>query len=107
MVDAIMLMARRDGLSTGSSQQSLLLLPSEHRTSGQLHIDSSTSHNSYHHIDSFHIDMRGINFSQIYTGYSIQNAEYTSTDSWRNFGPLDFVLRTLRTLRPCDPRVSD
>ena len=29
------------------------------------------------------------------------------TSSWRPFGPLDFVLRALRTLRPWDPRVSD
>ena len=26
------------------------------------------------------------------------------TYSWRPFGPLDFVLRALRALRPCDPR---
>ena len=26
------------------------------------------------------------------------------TSSWRPFGPLDFVLRALRALRPCDPR---
>ena len=25
------------------------------------------------------------------------------TSSWRPFGPLDFVLRALRALRPCDP----
>ena len=29
------------------------------------------------------------------------------TSSWRRFGPLDFVLRALRALRPCDPRVGD
>ena len=29
------------------------------------------------------------------------------TSSWRPFGPLDFVLRALRALRPCDPRVDD
>ena len=29
------------------------------------------------------------------------------TSSWRPFGPLDFVLRALRALRPCDPRHSD
>ena len=29
------------------------------------------------------------------------------TSSWRPFGPLDFVLRALRALRPCDPRVGD
>ena len=29
------------------------------------------------------------------------------TSSWRPFGVLDFVLRALRALRPCDPRVSD
>ena len=27
--------------------------------------------------------------------------------SWRPFGPLDFVLRALRALRPCDPRNND
>ena len=27
--------------------------------------------------------------------------------SWRPFGPLDFVLRALRALRPCDPRFGD
>ena len=26
---------------------------------------------------------------------------------WRPFGPLDFVLRALWALRPCDPRVGD
>merc|ERR1712020_172582 len=26
------------------------------------------------------------------------------TSSWGPFGPLDFVLRALRALRPCDPR---
>ena len=26
------------------------------------------------------------------------------TSRWRPFGPLDFVLRALRVLRPCDPR---
>ena len=30
-----------------------------------------------------------------------------STSSWRPFGLLDFVLRALRALRTCDPRVSD
>ena len=30
-----------------------------------------------------------------------------STSSWRPFGPLDFVLRALRALRPCDPLVGD
>ena len=29
------------------------------------------------------------------------------TSSLRPFGPLDFVFRALRALRPCDPRVSD
>ena len=29
------------------------------------------------------------------------------TSSWRPFGPLDFVLRALRALRPCEPRVGD
>ena len=29
------------------------------------------------------------------------------TSSWRPFGPLDFVLRALRALRPCDPRAGD
>ena len=29
------------------------------------------------------------------------------TSSWRPFGPLDFVLRALRALRSCDPRVGD
>ena len=29
------------------------------------------------------------------------------TSSWRPFGPLDFILRALRALRPCDPRVGD
>ena len=29
------------------------------------------------------------------------------TSSWRPFGPLDFVLRALWALRPCDPRHSD
>ena len=29
------------------------------------------------------------------------------TSSWRPFGPLDFVIRALRALRPCDPRNSD
>ena len=31
------------------------------------------------------------------------------TSSWRPFGPLslDFVLRALRALRPCDPQASD
>ena len=29
------------------------------------------------------------------------------TSSWTPFGPLDFVLRALRALRPCDPRVGD
>ena len=28
------------------------------------------------------------------------------TSSWRPFGPLDFVLRALRALRPCDPRIK-
>ena len=27
------------------------------------------------------------------------------TSSWRPFGPLDFVLRALQALRPCDPRI--
>ena len=29
------------------------------------------------------------------------------TSSWRHFGPLDFVLRALRALRPCNPRKVD
>ena len=29
------------------------------------------------------------------------------TSSWRLFGPLDFVLRALQALRPCDPRHND
>ena len=29
------------------------------------------------------------------------------TSSWRPFEPLDFVLRALRALRPCDPSVGD
>ena len=29
------------------------------------------------------------------------------TSSWRPFGPIDFVLRALWALRPCDPRHSD
>ena len=29
------------------------------------------------------------------------------TSRWRLFGPLDFVLRALRALRPCDPRKVD
>ena len=29
------------------------------------------------------------------------------TSSWGPFGPLDFVLRALQALRPCDPRYSD
>ena len=29
------------------------------------------------------------------------------TSRWRPFGPFDFVLRALRALRPCDPRVGD
>ena len=29
------------------------------------------------------------------------------TSSWTPFGSLDFVLRALRALRPCDPRVGD
>ena len=29
------------------------------------------------------------------------------TSRWRPFGPLDFVLRALRALRPCDPRIGD
>ena len=29
------------------------------------------------------------------------------TSRWRPFGPLDFVLRALRALRPCDPRNVD
>merc|ERR1711954_60505 len=29
------------------------------------------------------------------------------TSSWRPFGPLYFVLRALRALRPCDPRKFD
>ena len=29
------------------------------------------------------------------------------TSSWRPFRPLDFVLRALRALRPCDLRVGD
>ena len=29
------------------------------------------------------------------------------TSRWRHFGPLDFVLRALRALRPCDPREVD
>ena len=34
-------------------------------------------------------------------------ALWAPTSSWRPFGPLDFVLRALRALRPCDPRVGD
>ena len=34
-------------------------------------------------------------------------ALWAPTSSWRPFGPLDFVLRALRALRPCDPRQSD
>ena len=29
------------------------------------------------------------------------------TSRWRPFGPLYFVLRALRALRPCDPRSGD
>ena len=34
-------------------------------------------------------------------------ALWAPTSSWRPFGPLDFILRALRALRPCDPRVGD
>ena len=34
-------------------------------------------------------------------------ARWAPTSSWRPFGPLDFVLRALRALRPFDPRVGD
>ena len=30
-----------------------------------------------------------------------------NSSSWGPFGPLDFVLRGLRALRPCDPHFSD
>ena len=33
-------------------------------------------------------------------------ALWAPTSSWRPFGPLDFVLRALRALRPCDPRIG-
>ena len=34
-------------------------------------------------------------------------ALWAPTSRWRPFGPLDFVLRALRALRPCDPRKVD
>ena len=34
-------------------------------------------------------------------------ALWAPTSRWGPFGPLDFVLRALRTLRPCDPCVGD
>ena len=43
---------------------------------------------------------------EIFTTRSL-GALRTSTSSWRPFGPLNFVLRALRALRPCDPRVGD
>ena len=38
--------------------------------------------------------------------YSQLDFKYNDS-SWRPFRPLDFVLRALRALRPCDPRVGD
>ena len=34
-------------------------------------------------------------------------ARWAPTSSWRPFGPLDFLLRALRALRPSDPRVGE
>ena len=34
-------------------------------------------------------------------------ALWAPTSSWRPIGPLDFVLRALRVLRPCDPSNND
>ena len=34
-------------------------------------------------------------------------ALWALTSSWKPFGHLDFVLRTLRALKPCDPRNID
>ena len=42
----------------------------------------------------------------IYTTRSL-GALRAPTSSWRPFGPLDFILRALRALRPCDPRKVD
>ena len=35
-----------------------------------------------------------------------QQARWATTSSLRPFGHLNFVLRTLRPLRPCDPRTD-
>merc|ERR1712020_786090 len=40
---------------------------------------------------------------QLYN-YRSLGALRAPTSSWGPFGPLDFVLRALRALRPCDPR---
>ena len=45
-------------------------------------------------------------FSKIYKTRSL-GALRPPTSTWRPFGPLDFVLRALRALRPCDPRKVD
>ena len=52
------------------------------------------------------IYMAKIYMANIYITRSL-GALRAPTSSWRPFGPLDFVLRALRALRPCDPRNSD
>ena len=43
----------------------------------------------------------------LYLGTRSLGALQAPSSSWRPFGPLDFVLRELRALRPCDLRHSD
>ena len=44
---------------------------------------------------------------ELYLDNSSLGALRAQTSGWRPFRPLDFVLRALRALRPCDPRVGD
>ena len=59
-----------------------------------------------HHASSFHTCILE-QFLKVISETRSLGALRAPTSRWRPFGPLDFVLRALRALRPCDPRKVD
>ena len=56
------------------------------------------------HHSFFFTQPKVILWDQLYCRTRSLGALRAPTSSWGPFGPLDFVLRALRALRPCDPR---
>ena len=55
---------------------------------------------------TFNENLKVLHFETLFNTRSL-GALRAPTSSWRPFGPLDFVLRALRAIRPCDPRKVD